>query len=256
MNDKVISKLKDTTDYDENISFDVIRNLASPDVDVWDQVGRGRAILETQDQLNQYMHSYGPMVKSQWIVVLNALELGDNKLEIIDYGCGQGLASVLFLDKFYKTHKKSILKITLIEPSSLALQRAKEILNCYSRTLLLSDINKKLDDVTDKELETGINNTKIHLFSNILDIDGFDVFDLFNKILGGSRGMHKFIAVSHNRGFAGGTQRLHEIYEAMIDPKYEDEFKITKSQTEIFECQNGQPAIFFIISVEVLYGFI
>jgi len=248
MDDKVISQLKELTDYDGNISFDIIRNLASPDVDVWNQLGRGRAILETQDQLNQYMYSYGPMVKSQWFVVLSAFDLSDDKLEIIDYACGQGLASVIFLDKFYTTHKKSISKITLIEPSSLALQRAKKILNCYSHTLELSDINKKLDDVTDKELATDIKNSKIHLFSNILDIDDFDIFDLFNKILD-NKGRHTFIAVSHNREFAGGAQRLRKIYDAMIDPK--NEFKITTSQTETFKCNNDQPAIFFIVTVEV-----
>jgi len=42
MDDKVISQLREFTDYDGNITFDVIRKFASfPDVSVWDQLGRG-----------------------------------------------------------------------------------------------------------------------------------------------------------------------------------------------------------------------
>tara|TARA_B110001469_G_C9619771_1_gene308774 strand:+ start:45 stop:800 length:756 start_codon:yes stop_codon:yes gene_type:complete len=251
MDDKVISQLREFTDYDGNITFDVIRKFASfPDVSVWDQLGRGRNILKTQDQLNQYMYSYGKMVKSQWMEVLKTFDLGNDKLEIIDYACGQGLASVLFLDKFYKTHKNLISKITLIEPSSVAIHRAKEILSFYNPTLALSVISKKLDDVTGKELVTDIKNTKIHLFSNILDIEGFNIFDLFNKILD-SKGRHTFLAVSHDREFSGGSQRLRDIYDFMVDPKYKKEFKMAKNQTGTFVCENGTPAIFFLVTVEV-----
>lgn len=250
MGDKVIKQLKLLTDYDGNISFNDIRRLATPDNDVWNQLGRGRAILTTEDQLNQYMYSYGPMVKSQWNKVLNSFELTKADLVIIDYACGQGLASVLFLDEYYQTHKKHISKVTLIEPSLLALQRAKKILKCYSSDIDIIKINKKLDDVTSKELATNSNQHKIHLFSNILDIDGFDVFDLFNKILE-SEGQHTFLVVSHDREFAGGTQRLREIYDAMIEPKYAEEFNMNNSLIETFQCSNGTPAVFFIINVEV-----
>ena len=104
----------------------------------------------------------------------------DKDVEIIDYGCGQGLASFLFLEEFYSDFKKGISKIKLIEPSSLALKRARIISQRYSPNIV--HINKKLDDLETKDLETDQSLWKIHLFSNILDVNNFDVDKLFNKI--------------------------------------------------------------------------
>ena len=77
--------------------------------------------------------------------------------------------------------RKICSKIKLIEPSSLALNRAKKVLQYYSPNTKIVDINKKLDDLDTKDLETNKNLGKIHLFSNILDIDGFDIAKLFNS---------------------------------------------------------------------------
>ena len=82
---------------------------------------------------------------------VESYEFIENNMEIIDYGCGQGGASIRFLDKFYQDFKTYISKIKLIEPSSLALQRARRTLENYSSDIQIVVINKKLNHVTHKE---------------------------------------------------------------------------------------------------------
>ncbi len=261
--DKVVIKLKSFTDYDGNFSYDDIRKIALKEVDilikdeVHGELGRGRSILKTHDQLNQYWWSYALIIKSQLDYVfkyfdsfVESYEFVENKLEIIDYGCGQGGASIRFLDKFHKDFKTYISKIKLIEPSPLALQRARGILECYSSDMQIVAINKELDYVTHKELETDINRTYIHLFSNILDVKGFDLNELFSKIVQ-IQGCHFFIAVSIDRSFSGGT-RIRDIYESLIDPIHVDNWTIVNNKIETFPYRTGKSAIFFIINLEVL----
>ena len=56
----------------------------------------------------------------------------ENLIEIVDYGCGQGLASLCYHD-FIKEHYslQKVKRITLIEPSPLALSRAELLCSCF-----------------------------------------------------------------------------------------------------------------------------
>ena len=252
--DKVITKLKTLIDLHGNFSYYDVRKFAREEIktDVWGELDRGRAIPETLDQLNYYWQSHVPMIKSQWENVFKNCRVDscDKDVEIIDYGCRDGLATLLFLEKFYSDFKKGISKIKLIEPSSLALKRARIILQRYSPNIV--HINKKLDDLETKDLETDQSLWKIHLFSNILDIDDFDTSKLFNEIIK-SKGEHTFLAVSHDRNFKGGTPRLEHIYRAFTELKW-DRLKVNWSDKMEFICSNSSqsPAICFIINLKVL----
>lgn len=250
--DKIIEYIKNKKLTHKNISFDIIRALARQilgNTNVWDELGRGRDILETQDQLNQYWYSYSPMIKNQWEVVLNDVDFTNkNNIEIVDYACGQGLASILFFEK-YKNKINITPNITLIEPSKIALNRAESILQCYLPKAKIKNINKKIDDVTQEDIQVDGNTAKIHLFSNILDIDDFHIVDLLNKIIA-NKGLHHFLAVSHNRDFNGGSERLKEVYNVFLDKKYSNLFTI--NQHTITEFNAGdKPAIYFSILLKV-----
>ena len=63
-------------------------------------LGRGVKVLETENELIAYMYSYGMM---HYVKILEAVkELPENqlseKLEIIDWACGQGIASMALFD--------------------------------------------------------------------------------------------------------------------------------------------------------------
>ncbi len=254
--DKIINAIENKEINPENISFAKIRKMAcnfrTPGVSVWRDLGRGRNILKTQEQLNQYWHSYAPMIQAQWKQILNDIDLSNNgNIEIIDYGCGQGLASILFFDK-WQQNRIVTSKITLIEPSKIALNRAESILRCYLQKGKIISVNKTLDNVDQKEIQTNGDTVKIHLFSNILDIDDFNIDNLLSKILK-IKGLHHFLAVSHNRNFDGGSERLRNAYKIFTDEKYSNSFT-TKEHTKptIKEFNAGdKPAIYFHISFEV-----
>ena len=215
MNDKIVKLIISKNIDTENISFDLIRKIAGKDYDIWHKLGRGRAILNSEEELDQYLYSYGPMIKSQWDNLLSSMQLPAGNISIADYACGQGLASMLLLDKFrVSKYIEKISQITLIEPSAIALTRASRILNCYCPGSRITTINKKIDDLTQADLKLSEIDAKIHLFSNILDIDDFDQLDLFNKIFS-NKGIHYILAVSHDRNFDGGSQRLRDVYNAI-----------------------------------------
>ncbi len=256
--DPVVTQLKTITDFNGSFNYKDIREIAIPKVNVHSELGKGRAILDTPDKLDQYWQSLGPMIKSQWKNIFDMFKFVDSSnsgIEIIDYGCGQGLASLLFLHEYYSGFKKDISKITLIDLDlpSLALPRAKIILECYSSDIQIVAISKDLDELETKDLETDQNLTKIHLFSNILDVDSFDIVKLFNKILKNT-GDHTFLIVSHDRDFEGGSPRLKAIYEGLISIKH-DHLKINfRSDVIQFNCSNPSQsrAIFFVIDLTVL----
>lgn len=263
--DKVFTKLKLFTDNGGNLSYDYVRKIAIKEIDrlreegVYRALERGRAILKTHEELNQYWWSYAPMIKRQLDHVfkcfdsfVESYEFIENNLEIIDYGCGQGGASIRFLDKFYKVFKTSISKIKLIEPSPIALQRARRVLECYSSDIQIVSINNGLDYVTHEEFITDINRTYIHLFSNILDIEGFNFNKLISKITL-AKGRHFFIAVSPHDNSRG--TRVRGIYESLITKTDVNKWVIVDNEIDDFSyIVNGEEklAIYFIINLEVL----
>ena len=96
----------------------------------WSCLGlnHGTAVLSNEEQLCCYIASYGEMHKGKLEKAFESFpwrELNSN-IEIIDWGCGQGIASVHFVSKLRDfNHLSKLQKITLIEPSTVALERAK-----------------------------------------------------------------------------------------------------------------------------------
>jgi hypothetical protein len=236
-----------------NISFDKLRSVAGIDRGCWEQLGRGRSILSSHDQLDQYLYSYGPMTRSQWHHFLKEVTIPKGSVRVFDYGCGQGLASVLLLDNLGRDFIKRIESVVLIEPSAVALDRARAVLGCYCGKSPIVALRKTLDDLSHEELESveGINN--IHLLSNVLDIEGFQHFNLFTKMFQ-AKGQHSVLAVSHKRNFCGGAGRFRELEKAVSDEKHRAWFSVKASQIKEFTCDDGKPAMSWELQVEVRRG--
>jgi hypothetical protein len=253
MTDLIISAIEVGAIRPSNISFDGLRAFAGRDHGRWRELGRGRAILGSQEQLAQYLYSYGPMTKSQWGKFLPGVKILSGRLRIIDYGCGQGLASVLLMDHFGDSIIGAIDDTVLIEPSVVALARAKSIVSCYCGGSRITALNSKLDDLSAENLKPLRNQSTIHLMSNVLDIDDFDYGALFSKILAHA-GHHSVLAVSHDRNFDGGSARFLDIERQISDPKFRDQLSISISRIDRYNCSNGQPAISWQLLVEVTNG--
>lgn len=126
----------------------------------------------------------------------------DSNIEIIDWGCGQGIASVAMIDALRDNDLfKFLKKVTLIEPSKTALDRAKlnvglavgeevfvEALNYYLPSNATIAINNSISGIHIEEP------TCIHLFSNILDISAIDLKELA-YLVSSSGYRHYFVCV-------------------------------------------------------------
>jgi len=163
-------------------AFTLLLSKYGSDKNIFASLNRGKAILHNDDQLSQYLYSYGKMHhgKLQYAYIELFKDLIRNpqfnnsaQIEIIDYGCGQGIASFILLNELNNIEFpiENISKITLIEPSKIALKRADFFLN---KSTKIVKVNKYLNDITTDDIKTSDSAIKIHLFSNILDMADAD----------------------------------------------------------------------------------
>src|SRR5688500_1278696 len=131
----------------DNISFEKLRSLAGRDCGCWEQLGRGRNILSSHDQLDQYLYSYGPMTRSQWQHFLQHFTSPKGPVRILDYCCVQGLSGVLLLDNLGRDFTKRVESVILIDPSAVALSRARAVLKCYCGKRPVLALQKTLDEL-------------------------------------------------------------------------------------------------------------
>lgn len=202
--------LEENTSYTsslENVSSDFlsIRQISVnsyhelSDENIFYTLQRGVKILEEEKQLFAYMYSYGKMhnrkLQSSFSYLPQSLEVNS----IIDWGCGQALATMCFLDYLNKqgVSFSAINLITLIEPSEIALKRGAAHTLRYNSAFNINTINKKLNELSrnDFVIEES-SNVKFHLFSNILDIDSFSMSNLVKVIEETFSGINYFICVS------------------------------------------------------------
>jgi hypothetical protein len=252
MFDRIIDAIRNSKISASNISFNNLRGLAARDHGAWNELGRGRSILTSIEQLDQYLYSYGPMTQSQWVAFAPSATIPSGRYHLADYGCGQGLGCALVFDHFGAHVRGQVESVVLIEPSSVALMRAAAVVGCYCDAPVKL-VNKKLDDLSELDVQSNEALHKIHVFSNVLDIDGFDHATLFNKIFR-TVGTHTVLAVSHDRTFHGGSNRFEHLEAQVKDDKHRDWFSLEASKINRFTCQNGQPAISWKLRVQVLNG--
>ena len=183
-----------------DISFIGMRNTARsflPEDPVeqdklYQDLKRGKDILDDEMHLNMYLYSFGKMHKAKLDAAFDCLpdisSIFSEGIEIYDWGCGQGTASICLLDFLRsKNIAHNIIAINLIDPSIPATRRAREVLSCYEN-IRVNAVNKVFDDLDEQDFVWS-NHRKLHLFSNILDVDAFDLAQfthLFQKSFFGS----------------------------------------------------------------------
>lgn len=142
----------------------------------WDFTGHGRDVLQTEDQLNAYIAAYGEMHFIKCKAALQNFPFDSlTNYEIVDWGCGQGIASLTMIDMLNEHGKLYGLKrITLIEPSEMALRRAEQYVKRFvGLSVEVVAINKGIPGTENSANLSEVEATApeaIHLFSNILDI--------------------------------------------------------------------------------------
>jgi RecA/RadA recombinase len=166
----------------------------------WAFVNHGVDLLLTEDELNCYLSAYGSMheakIKAALASIPNPQQVFNNNLAIVDWGCGQGLATVCFFDFLNQNNiPNTVQNVILIEPSQIALERAKLHTNAYLKdeskikivNEFLNDL-EKIDIVTDQPIT-------LHFFSNILDILTINLGELAKFVKKNIVGEHYFFCV-------------------------------------------------------------
>jgi hypothetical protein len=213
-----------------NPSFQQIRKIADKSLShltkverdkLWSDLNQGVDLLNTHELMCQYIFSYGNMheakIKTALSSIRNPKEVFNADIAIVDWGCGQGLATVCFFD-FLRSQgiANNTQKVVLIEPSEQALKRAKQHANVYlNDNTKIHCIGKYLDDVEKEDIETNQSIT-VHFFSNILDVPQIDLKKLAQLVGENISGEHYFICVSPL--IEGRSHRLDAFYNYFNSP--------------------------------------
>jgi len=234
--------------YTENIasladpSFQQIRRLADASIghlprekrdELYNLLRRGVVPLNTHELLCQYLWSYGNMHESKIYTALEKIPINifDDSFCIIDWGCGQGLATICAFDFLKEKGKKNqAQKIILIEPSKVALERAKVHVNTFIRDeSKIIIVNKYLDTVNKSDIETELTVT-LHLFSNILDVKNIDLKKLAELLGKNAKGEHYFCCVSP---LYSGSNRIDAFYNYFNSPRVLNNTEKSDNKVEI-----------------------
>lgn len=186
-----------------DVTFKQLQNIGDTQ-ELYDRLIRGEAIIDDPDLLYKYFVSFGGKHKSKLYSAYDEIigRIKDEAFNIIDWGCGQGMATMVLLDYArQRGHQLDIRNITLIEPSSLALSRALLHLDVLKQNEYhISAINSDFDCLDGDDLVCENSYKTLHLFSNILDVENFSLdMDFMKKVSQTIKSDSVFVCVSPNR---------------------------------------------------------
>lgn len=184
-----------------DIAYDFVQKLPSELCDeLHESLNRGIDVLDSEPLLQMYIYSFGKMHNAKLMHAFNHIQdrvVKNAKIEIIDYGCGQGLASLCYHD-FIKEHnsQQRVTRIILIEPSPLALSRAELLCSYFYPEAEIVAINKLFDDLIAEDIKVSPEALTLHLFSNILDIESYNLRHLIQTISNIQSEKNEYVIVS------------------------------------------------------------
>lgn len=176
-------------------SFEQIRKIAVSEIvdlpkyqrdQLYNELDRGVALLDTHEQLCYYLNSFGPMHQAKLLDSIKRLpnELFNHPFEVVDWGCGQAMGTINLFDFLNDKEKgANIKKVTLIEPSIAALERAKLHVQTYmSSSENIVAISEYFENIQPNQIISKSGLPVIHIFSNILDVEQIDLKHLSKLI--------------------------------------------------------------------------
>ena len=163
-----------------------------------ESLSSGKALLKSSNQLDAYLYHYGDMHRKKLLRAYSNLpdSILKQSFSIIDWGCGQGLASIV-LDDFMAKHEcyaNAITDITLVEPSKMCLRRAIGYVEWSLPKVLLTTVNKKEENVEAADICIQ-ENTVLHILSNVVDMPEFSG-DGIRKFLSSTKGLRHILVMA------------------------------------------------------------
>ena len=218
----------------------------------------GLNLLQSEDGMNAYMAAYGEMHMMKCRAALQNFPFDNiqESVEIVDWGCGQGIGSMCTIEAL-EQHDKLIWlrKVTLVEPSSYSLHRAKDNITCATNgAITILPINCYLPGDDSKDEIEGLSynmRNVIHVFSNILDVTNIDLRKLAKMVSTSGRKQY-ILCIGPVNSHSYRIEQFCSIFGNQVyfsnihDPAYartSDTFYIYTCKTKCFE-YNGNPLIF------------
>jgi superfamily II DNA helicase RecQ len=219
------------------ISNEALSHFSKSERDTfWQNLNQGVDLLDSHELMCQYIFSYGNMHEAKIQKALSSIhnprKVFNTDIAIVDWGCGQGLATVCFFD-FLKSQEipNNTQKLILIEPSEQALERAKLHTNVYlNDETKIQLVNKYLDDVKKIDIETNQSIT-VHFFSNILDVPQIDLKKLAQLVGENVSGEHYIFCVSPL--IEGRSHRLDAFYNYFDLPPVFSDFEQSENKLNL-----------------------
>ena len=244
--DESILLIENDTEYSKELtqvykSFNSIRAISVKHSDGKAFTNRGVKILESEEELFAYMRRVGNMHEAKLKDALESIpQKFPSKIKLIDWGCGQGIASMVFLERFGIDIVNSIL---LIEPSEKAIKRASLHIRKFDPLIPIRTICKELDKLTEDDLNGNKADITIHLFSNILDIDDYSQNKLIELIKVSQSSENYFVCVSPYIDDIK-TDRV-DSFKRYFENNYKEKYRFlagetnSKSDVKYWNCNNN-----------------
>lgn len=200
-----------------SIACDFVQKLPTELVEeLHEMLNRGVDILDSEPLMQMYFYSYGCMHSEKLVFAfqnLNNYIKSAETIDLIDYGCGQGLATMCYHDYISNNcPRQQVRSITLIEPSAVAIARAELLCSCFFPNAVVTAIQKPFDELNETDINVKGDIPTIHLFSNILDVESYDVKALSDIVKSSCKGDNEFVIVSPMQN-ARRLGRLKEFVE-------------------------------------------
>ena len=198
---------------------------------IFQKLLHGVRIIDQEDLLYGYMASFGVKhFKKIDLILKYLLPIDSERVNVIDWGCGQALASMIFLERTQYSNLV-IERVILNEPSELSIKRGALHLSRFIDENIIKTVNKDIDSLTGFDVATGNNADNIHFFSNILDIELFNIYNLQDLISKTFNGVNYFVVASpyitrHKR------DRI-ELFVNFFEKKYASNFTSIFSKDQI-----------------------
>lgn len=208
------------TRFFENIYKSAVQsaNLQVP----FDVLERGRALIRNERDCTEYIAAYSGQHFHKLYAAFASTNFAyteGRNVEIIDWGAGLATATCILIDYLIENNiSPNITSITLIEPSLIALEKGQELIYRMFQTSTLENceirlIEKFIDDVTTSNLASEDVSIKIHLFSNIIDMEVFDLNNLYELIVRSYRGTNRLICTSPDNNWKHRLDLFYQLFE-------------------------------------------
>lgn len=209
-----------TFDDVQRLARNFINDLPQSKVDeIYNDLNRGVDQLTTEPQMLVYLHSFGSMHQFKLNRAFEQLPdafLQQPEIRIVDYGCGQAIGTMCYADFLAARRLSQTIKtVTLIEPSDICLKRAALHVSQFFPNAEIRTICKTFDNLDADDLAYTTDIPTLHILSNVLDIQEFDLEDFANLIANNLTNYNQFVCVGPYFSYSNKDERMTRFAELL-----------------------------------------